>query len=68
MSQYKSLFTGVQVGAVNLPNRITMSALTRSRSVPTNVPNAVNVEYYRQCAEGGAGLIVTEGTLITQQG
>ena len=68
MSQYKSLFTGVQVGAVNLRNRITTSALTRSRSVPTNVPNAVNVEYYRQCAEGGAGLIVTEGTLITQQG
>ncbi|KAH7916106.1 hypothetical protein BJ138DRAFT_1140208 [Hygrophoropsis aurantiaca] len=45
-----------------------MSALTRSRSVPTNVPNEINLEYYRQRARGGAGLITTEGTLIVQQG
>ena len=68
MSQYKSLFTEVQLGAVKLRNRIAMSALTRSRSVPTNVPNSVNVEYYKQRAAGGAGLIVSEGTLVAQQG
>lgn len=45
-----------------------MSALTRSRSVPTNVPNDINLEYYTQRARGGAGLITTEGTLICQQG
>ncbi|OJA16878.1 hypothetical protein AZE42_13866 [Rhizopogon vesiculosus] len=45
-----------------------MSALTRSRSVPTNVPNDINLEYYTQRARGGAGLITTEGTLISQQG
>jgi len=44
-----------------------MAALTRSRSVPTSVPNDVNVEYYRQRAQS-AGLIVTEGTLVAQQG
>ena len=68
MSQFKSLFSEGQIGAVKLRNRIAMSALTRSRSLPTNVPNALNVEYYRQCAEGGAGLIISEGTLIAQQG
>ena len=41
-----------------------MSALTRSRSVPKNVPNTLNLEYYQQRAN--AGLIVTEGTLIAQ--
>jgi 2,4-dienoyl-CoA reductase-like NADH-dependent reductase (Old Yellow Enzyme family) len=45
-----------------------MSAMTRNRSVPTNVPNDFNVEYYKQRAKGGAGLIVTEGILIAQQG
>jgi 2,4-dienoyl-CoA reductase-like NADH-dependent reductase (Old Yellow Enzyme family) len=45
-----------------------MSPLTRSRSVPTNVPNDLNIEYYAQRARGGAGLITTEGMLICQQG
>ena len=53
---------------LTLRNRVAMSALTRSRSVPTNVPNSLNLEYYRQRAKGGAGLITTEGTLIVQQG
>ena len=55
-------------GAITIRNRVTMSALTRDRSIPTNVPNNVNKLYYAQRAAGGTGLIVTEGTLITQQG
>lgn len=65
------LFTPLKLGgggAVELRNRVIMSALTRDRSVPTNVPNSVNLEYYQQRAAGGAGLIVSEGTLIAQQG
>ena len=64
----KALLRPLQIGGVILRNRIAMSALTRSRSVPTNVPNSVNLEYYEQRAAGGAGLIVTEGVLISQQG
>jgi hypothetical protein len=44
-----------------------MSALTRDRSTDT-VPNALMQEYYVQRARGGAGLIVSEGTLITRVG
>jgi 2,4-dienoyl-CoA reductase-like NADH-dependent reductase (Old Yellow Enzyme family) len=62
------LIQTLQLGPLTLRNRVAMSALTRDRSVPTNVPNSVNVEYYEQRAAGGAGLIVTEGTLIIQQG
>ena len=61
-----SLFQPLQLGPITLKNRIVMSALTRSRSVPKNVPNALNLEYYKQ--RSNAGLIISEGTLISQQG
>ncbi|KAH7874172.1 uncharacterized protein C8R40DRAFT_1109665 [Lentinula edodes] len=63
----RSLFQPIQIGAVTLRNRVLMSALTRNRALPTNVPNELMVEYYRQRAES-AGLIVSEGILICQQG
>ncbi|KAK7453435.1 hypothetical protein VKT23_011706 [Stygiomarasmius scandens] len=62
-----SLFEPLKLGPYIARNRIFMSALTRSRSVPTNVPNDLNVEYYRQRAKS-SGMIVTEGALIAQQG
>jgi 2,4-dienoyl-CoA reductase-like NADH-dependent reductase (Old Yellow Enzyme family) len=60
------LFEPLQLGPITLKNRVFMSALTRSRAVPTNVPNDLMAEYYRQ--RSGAGLIVTEGVLISRQG
>ncbi|KAJ7474506.1 flavoprotein NADH-dependent oxidoreductase [Mycena galericulata] len=62
-----TLFTPLKLGSVTIPNRIAMSALTRNRSSAT-VPNEIMKTYYDQRASGGAGLIVTEGTLITRQG
>ncbi|KAK2459471.1 hypothetical protein APHAL10511_008505 [Amanita phalloides] len=60
-----SLFSSFQVGDITIKNRIVMSALTRDRA-PGTVPNEVMKEYYAQRSD--AGLIVTEGTLITRQG
>ncbi len=60
------LLSPLRVGDLHLPNRVFMSPLTRSRSGPTRVPNALNVEYYRQRA--GAGLILTEATAVTPEG
>lgn len=62
-----SLFEPLQLGPLTLRNRVFMGALTRSRSVPTNIPNDLNAEYYRQRAQS-AGLIITEGILVTPQG
>jgi len=56
----------LRLGDLDLPNRIFMAPLTRSRSGPTRVPNALNVEYYRQRAS--AGLILTEATAVTPEG
>ncbi|KAK0462033.1 uncharacterized protein EV420DRAFT_1619413 [Desarmillaria tabescens] len=68
MSNLKALFQPLKVGLTTLRNRIFMSAMARNRSVPTNVPNSINAEYYRQRAARGAGLIITEAVLIAQQG
>ena len=59
------MFEPTQAGSLHLANRIVMAPLTRNRS-PRAVPGPLAVEYYRQRA--GAGLIVTEGTAISQQG
>ncbi|GMB80437.1 alkene reductase [Shinella zoogloeoides] len=60
-----SLFDPIKIGDIHLANRIVMAPLTRNRS-PGAVPNTLNATYYEQRAS--AGLIITEGTPITQQG
>lgn len=62
-----ALFTPFSIGDIAVKNRIVMAPLTRNRATRGNdAPNALNVEYYRQRA--GAGLIITEGTQVSQQG
>ncbi|KAF9468284.1 FMN-linked oxidoreductase [Collybia nuda] len=56
-----ALFEPLKLGSLVLKNRVIMSAMTRNRAIPTNVPNDFMTEYYRQRA--GAGLIISEGTL-----
>ncbi len=60
-----TLFDPVQAGDLRLKNRIAMAPLTRNRA-PGHVPNARMVSYYTQRAS--AGLLISEGTAITQQG
>jgi N-ethylmaleimide reductase len=60
------IFTPYRMGNLELPNRIVMPPMTRSRSGEGNVPTALTAEYYAQRAS--AGLIVSEGTQISQQG
>lgn len=42
-STYSNLLSPVKLGSVELRNRVIMSALTRDRSIPTNVPNKVRL-------------------------
>ena len=60
-----NLFDPLVAGDLELANRVVMAPLTRNRS-PMAVPNTLNVAYYEQRAT--AGLLITEGTAITQQG
>ncbi len=61
-----ALFQPIRMGAIECPNRIVMAPLTRGRSDPGSVPNAMMTEYYRQ--RSGAGLILTEATGISVEG
>jgi len=59
------LFTPFRLGRLELPNRIVMSPMTRSRAIG-NVPNAQMASYYALRAD--AGLIITEGTAPSPNG
>jgi 2,4-dienoyl-CoA reductase-like NADH-dependent reductase (Old Yellow Enzyme family) len=61
-----ALFEPLKLGSLTLKNRVFLSPMTRNRATPTNVPNDFVALYYKQ--RSGAGLIVTEGTLTSQQG
>ncbi|MEE3879936.1 alkene reductase [Vibrio sp. YYF0003] len=59
------LFDDYVLNGKTLKNRAVVAPMTRARA-PGNVPNESTVRYYGQRAD--AGLIVTEGTPISQQG
>jgi len=60
------LLTPGQLGPYELPHRIVMAPMTRSRAGEGNVPHELNVRYYRQRA--AAALIVTEATQVSPRG
>jgi N-ethylmaleimide reductase len=60
-----SLLRPYTLGQCELPNRLVMAPMTRSRA-PGNVPNELMAEYYTQRAS--AGLIITEGTSPSPNG
>jgi len=61
-----TLLDPLVVGKWNLPNRIILAPLTRTRASAGRVPNAMMAEYYRQ--RTGAGLMLSEATSVTPMG
>ncbi|RSZ63843.1 alkene reductase [Corynebacterium hylobatis] len=61
-----SLFSTFHLGPLELRNRTVMAPLTRSRATPEGIPTALMEAYYAQRA--GAGLIVSEGVVVSPQG
>lgn len=62
------LFEPLQVGPWRLAHRVVMAPLTRMRaSLPGNVPNALNAQYYGQRATEG-GLIIAEASQVLPSG
>jgi len=60
------LFGPLAVRGVRLPNRFVMAPMTRSFS-PHGVPPPPTASYYRRRAEGGTGLLITEGVAIPHE-
>ena len=61
-----ALFDPINLGDLELPNRIVMAPCTRCRADENSVPQEINAIYYGQRAS--AGLIITEASQISQQG
>jgi len=57
------LFRPFRLKSLDLPNRIVMAPMTRSFA-PEGIPGEANAAYYRRRAEGGVGLILSEGTVV----
>ena len=67
MSHLNTLFQPVDLGAnLTLKNRIIMAPLTRSMADDDLVPTEAMAAYYGRRAD--AGLIITEATLVSQDG
>jgi N-ethylmaleimide reductase len=60
------LFDSLELGSIELPNRIIMAPLTRARAGFEAVPNDLMAAYYAQRAS--AGLIISEATGISREG
>jgi 2,4-dienoyl-CoA reductase-like NADH-dependent reductase (Old Yellow Enzyme family) len=58
-----ALFEPVRIAGLEVRNRLVMAPMTRSHS-PNGIPGQNVVDYYRRRAEGGVGLIITEGAWI----
>lgn len=63
VSTNKALFRPIKIGSLVLANRIVMPPMTRGAS-PEGIPGEDVATYYQRRAEGGVGLIITEGTWI----
>ncbi len=62
-----TLFTPVRIGRIEIPNRLFMAPMTRSRADDvTGEPTDLVVTYYAQRAD--AGLMITEGTFPDAMG
>ncbi len=61
------LFRPYRINQLDLPNRIVMAPMTRSGS-PGGIPGPNVADYYRRRAEGGVGLIITEGAYLPFSG
>jgi N-ethylmaleimide reductase len=66
MTETSVLFTPTRLGAVEIPNRVLMAPMTRSRAGRDGVPGPLAARYYAQRAS--AGLIVTEATQVAPEG
>ncbi|MEV0799461.1 NADH:flavin oxidoreductase [Kribbella sp. NPDC050281] len=52
----------IGVGAVELANRFAVAPMSRVSATPDGVPTDEMTDYYAAFAEGGFGLVITEGT------
>ncbi|MCB0334837.1 MAG: alkene reductase [Bdellovibrionales bacterium] len=66
MNHTSPLLSPLLMGSIELRNRMVLAPLTRGRAGHERLANRLMAEYYTQRA--GAGLLITEATVVSQQG
>ena len=61
-----NLLDSINLGKLELSNKVVMPPMTRSRTIEGDIPSSINVKYYSDRAS--AGLIIAEATQISLQG
>ncbi|RUO60632.1 NADH:flavin oxidoreductase [Pseudidiomarina insulisalsae] len=64
---FDSEFSSIEFAGMKLANRFAMAPMTRVSAQANGRPNELMVEHYKRYAEGGFGLIITEGTYPDQE-
>lgn len=67
MEKTKGLFNPVSLGNITVKNRVGVAPMTRISATEEGYITNEMVSYYTSFAEGGFGLIITEGTYIDDQ-
>ncbi len=62
---FESLFQPFRLHNLELPNRIVLAPMTRSRAGKGRIPNDLMATYYEQ--RSSAGLLITEATTISEE-
>ena len=65
---FEKLFEPLPVGSFRLPNRIVMPAMGTNLATPRGEATQRLIQHYRARAEGGAGLVIVEGTTVHPTG
>ena len=60
--QHEPLFQAGRIANLDTKNRFITSPMTRTSAQPDGVPSDLMKDYYAAYANGGFGLIITEGT------
>lgn len=63
----ESLFSPVSIGTLELPNRVVMPPMTTRYADDEGYATDTTVNYYRERARGGTGLLIMEGTQPVQK-
>ncbi|BBX37311.1 dehydrogenase [Mycolicibacterium mageritense DSM 44476 = CIP 104973] len=66
-ARYESLFRPTSIGGVDLANRVALAPMTRVSATAEGVPTDRIGAYYRKFADGGFGLLLTEGLYIDDE-
>jgi 2,4-dienoyl-CoA reductase-like NADH-dependent reductase (Old Yellow Enzyme family) len=64
---HQTLFDPTEIGRVDLKNRVALAPMTRVSATAEGLPTERIASYYGVYADGGFGLLITEGLYVDEQ-